>query len=115
VTLTGGFLLPRLEIVLGPLCEHMLAAVAADVLVMGIGGVTADGFSNNNTLVVGSERKMIDVSRKVIIVADSSKFGRPAMTPLAPLDVADIVVSDVKLAAEYRDMLERAGIEVVLA
>ena len=81
VTLTGGFLFPRLEIVLGPLCEHMLAAVAADVLVMGIGGVTADGFSNNNTLVVGSERKMIDVSRKVIIVADSSKFGRPAMTP----------------------------------
>ena len=31
VTLTGGFLIPRLEIVLGPLCEHMLAAVAADV------------------------------------------------------------------------------------
>jgi DeoR family fructose operon transcriptional repressor len=114
VTLTGGYLFPRLELVVGPFCEHMLAAVAADVLVMGIGGVTADGFSNNNTLVVGSERKMIDVSRQVIIVADSSKFGRPAMTPLAPLDVADIVVSDVKLAAEHREMLERAGIEVVL-
>jgi DeoR/GlpR family transcriptional regulator of sugar metabolism len=92
----------------------MLAAVAADVLVMGIGGVTADGFSNNNTLVVGSERKMIEVSRKVIIVADSSKFGRAAMTPLAPLDVADTVVSDVNLAPEHREMLERAGIEVVL-
>ena len=115
VTLTGGFLLPRLEIVLGPLCEHMLAAVAADVLVMGIGGVTADGFSNNNTLVVGSERKMIDVSRTVIIVADSSKFGRAAMTPLAPLDIADTVVSDANLAIEHREMLERAGIEVVLA
>lgn len=114
VTLTGGFLFPRLEIVLGPLCEHMLAAVAADVLVMGIGGVTADGFSNNNTLVVGSERKMIDVARRVIIVADSSKFGRPAMTPLAPLDIADTVVSDVNLAAEHQEMLVRAGIEVVL-
>jgi DeoR/GlpR family transcriptional regulator of sugar metabolism len=114
VTLTGGFLFPRLETVLGPLCEHMLAAVAADVLVMGIGGVTADGFSNNNTLVVGSERKMIEVSRKVIIVADSSKFGRAAMTPLAPLDIADTVVSDVNLAPEHREMLERAGIEVVL-
>ena len=72
------------------------------MLVMGIGGVTADGFSNNNTLLVGSERKMIEVSRKVIIVADSSKFGRAAMTPLAPLDVADIVVSDAKLAPEHR-------------
>jgi DeoR/GlpR family transcriptional regulator of sugar metabolism len=114
LTLTGGYVFPRLEIVLGPLCEHMLAAVAADVLVMGIGGVTADGFSNNNTLLVGSERKMIEVSRKVIIVADSSKFGRAAMTPLAPLDAADIVVSDVRLAAEQQEMLRAAGIDVVL-
>jgi DeoR family transcriptional regulator, fructose operon transcriptional repressor len=114
LTLTGGYLFPRLEIVLGPLCEHMLASVAADVLVMGIGGVTADGLSNNNTLLVGSERKMIEVSRKVIIVTDSSKFGRAAMTPLAPLDVADTVVTDANLSGEHRAMLEAAGIEVVL-
>lgn len=115
VTLTGGYLFPRLEVLLGPLCEHMLASVAADVLVMGIGGATAAGFTNNNTLLVGSERKMIEVSRKVIIVADSSKFGRAAMVPLAPLDVADIVVSDHDLAPEHKTMLEAAGIEVVLA
>ncbi len=114
LTLTGGYVFPRLEIVLGPLCEHMLSTVAADVLVMGIGGVTADGFSNNNTLLVGSERKMIEVSRKVIIVTDSSKFGRPAMTPLAPLDVADVLVSDTGLSGEHRAMLDAAGIEVVL-
>jgi DeoR family transcriptional regulator, fructose operon transcriptional repressor len=113
VTLTGGYVFPRLDIALGPLCEHTLATVAADVLVMGIGGATEVGFSNNNTLVVGSERKMIEVSRKVIIVSDSSKFGRPAMTPLAPLDIADIVVSDSNLSAEHRQMLEAAGIEVV--
>jgi DeoR family transcriptional regulator, fructose operon transcriptional repressor len=113
LTLTGGYVFPRLEIVLGPLCEHMLSAVAADVLVMGIGGATAEGFSNNNTLLVGSERKMIEVSRKVIIVSDSSKFGRAAMTPLAPLDVADVVVTDTSVTAEHRAMLEAAGIEVV--
>jgi DeoR/GlpR family transcriptional regulator of sugar metabolism len=115
VTLTGGYLFPRLEILLGPLCEHMLASVAADVLVMGIGGATAAGFTNNNTLVVGSEQKMIEVSRRVIIVADSSKFGRTAMVPLAPLDIADVVVCDQGLAPEHRAMLEAAGIEVVLA
>lgn len=115
VTLTGGYLFPRLEVLLGPLCEHMLDAVAADVVVMGIGGVTEAGFANNNTLVVGSERKMIEVSRKVIIVADSSKFGRAAMVPLAPLEVADVVVSDAGLAPPHRAMLEAAGIEVVIA
>jgi DeoR family fructose operon transcriptional repressor len=114
VTLTGGYLYPRLRVTLGPLCEQMLSGVAADVLIMGIGGVTADGFSNGNSLVVGSERKMIEVARKVIIVADHTKFGRNAMIRVAPLDVADYVVSDARLAEEYQEMLRGQGVEVLL-
>jgi len=115
VTLTGGYLYPRLRVTLGPLCEQMLDGVSADVLIMGIGGVTADGFSNGNSLVVGSERKMIEVARKVIIVADHSKFGRNAMIHLAPLEMADCVVSDAGLAEEYRELLRGRGVEVLLA
>jgi DeoR family transcriptional regulator, fructose operon transcriptional repressor len=115
VTLTGGYLFPRLEVMLGPLCERMLASVAADVLVMGIGGITEAGFSNNNTLVVGSELRMIDVSRTVIIVADATKFGRAGMIPVAPLETADVVVSDSSLAPEHRQMLEAKGVRVILA
>jgi DeoR family fructose operon transcriptional repressor len=114
VTLTGGFLYPRLRVTLGPLCEQMLNGVAADVLIMGIGGVSADGFSNGNSLVVGSERKMIEVASKVIIVTDHTKFGRNAMINVAPLDVADYVVSDTGLAEEYREMLRGRGVEVLL-
>ncbi len=115
VTLTGGYLYPRLEIMLGPLCENTLAGVAADVLVMGTGGITESGLSNNNTLLVGSEQKMIEVARKVIIVADHTKFGRPAMVPLAPMDIVDIVVSDQELAPEYQQMVQAKGIQLVLA
>lgn len=114
VTLTGGYLYPRLRVTLGPLCEQMLNGVAADVLIMGIGGVTAEGFSNGNSLVVGSERKMIEVARTVIIVADHTKFGRNAMIRVAPLDVADYVVSDAGLAEEYREMLRGQGVGVLL-
>jgi DeoR family transcriptional regulator, fructose operon transcriptional repressor len=114
LTLTGGYLYPRLEIMLGPLCENMLAGVTADVLIMGIGGVTESGFSNNNTLLVGSERKMIEAARKVIIVADHTKFGKAAMVHLAPFDIADIIVSDTNLAPEYRQMLAARGIHLLL-
>jgi DeoR/GlpR family transcriptional regulator of sugar metabolism len=115
VTLTGGFFYPRLRVTLGPLCEQMLSGVAADVLIMGTGGISADGFSNGNSLVVGSERKMIEVARKVIIVADHTKFGRNAMLQVAPLNVADCVVTDSALAPEYQEMLRAQGIEVMLA
>ena len=115
VTLTGGYLNPQFGVMLGPVCEQMLSDLAADIAIMGIGGATEKGFSNNNPLVVGSERKMIEVSRKVIIVADHTKFGRAAMVPLAPLDVADVVVSDTDLAQAYQARLRSHKIDVYLA
>ena len=115
VTLTGGYLYPRLRCMLGPACEHMLANVTADLLVMGIGGVAASGFSNSNTLVVAPERKMIEAARKVIVLADHTKFGRNSVIHLAPLDVADVVVSDTSLDPQFEEMLKSAGVEVLLA
>ena len=115
LTLTGGYLDSRRRVMLGPLCEQMLSLIRADVLVMGIGSVSETGFSNNNTLVVGSEQKMIEIASKVVIVADHTKFGRGAMIPVAQLEAADIVVSDSELAPEFVELLRGKGIEVLLA
>lgn len=115
LTLTGGYLDPRIRVMLGPLCEQMLGLIRADVLIMGIGSVTEAGFSNNNTLVVGSEQKMIEIASRVIIVADHTKFGRGAMIPVAPLEAVNTVVSDSELDAEYVELLRVKGIEVLLA
>jgi DeoR family fructose operon transcriptional repressor len=115
LTLTGGYLDPRIRVMLGPLCEQMLGLIRADVVIMGIGSVSDAGFSNNNTLVVGSEQKMIEISKKLIIVADHTKFGRSAMIPVAQLEAADVVVSDTGLDSEYVNLLRDKGVEVLLA
>ena len=115
LTLTGGYLDPRIRVMLGPLCEQMLSLIRADVVIMGIGSVSDAGFSNNNTLVVGSEQKMIEIANKLIIVADHTKFGRSAMIPVAQLEVADVVVSDTGLDPEYVSLLRSKGVEVLLA
>ena len=100
---------------LGPLCEQMLASLAVDVAIMGIGGVTEKGLSNSNPLIVGSERQMIEVARKVVIVSDHTKFGRGALIPLAPLDAVDVVVSDSGLGPEPQKWLLAHDIDVRLA
>lgn len=115
VTLTGGYMYPRLGIQLGPICERMLQGVAADVLVMGVRGITKLGLSDSNSLVVGSIRKMIEVARKVIIVADHSKFGRDSMLHVADLKDLDTVVSDEGLALEFQQMIEDSGVKCMLA
>jgi DeoR/GlpR family transcriptional regulator of sugar metabolism len=102
-------------VLLGPLCEQMLGSVSADLLVMGTGAVTESGFENNSALVIGSQRRMIEVSRRVAIVADHTKFGRAGMIPLAPLKAAHVVVSDRELDEPHREMLRSRGLELILA
>ena len=112
--LTGGYLYPRLGVQLGPICERMLNAVTADLLIMGVRGITGSGLSDTNTLIVGSIRKMIEVVRKVVIVADHSKFGKDSMVHLADLKEIDIVVTDTAIPPEYREILEKNGVTCIL-
>lgn len=115
LTLTGGYLDPRHRIMLGPFCEQMLAGLRADLLILGVGAIAESGFSNNNTLIVGSEQKMIAAASRVIIVADQTKFGRCGMIPVAPLSAASVVVTNREAPLEQIDRLRASGVDVRLA
>ena len=115
VTLTGGYLYPRLGVQIGPICERMLDSVSADMLIMGIGGVTAAGISDSNSLNVESIRAMIRAARKVVIVADRSKFGRDSMIHVATLSDIDQIVSDKELDPEFQLMLKNNEVDCILA
>lgn len=115
VTMTGGYLYPRTGAQLGPICEQMLSNVAADLLILGVGGISAAGLSDSNTLIVGTIRKMIDAARRVIVVADHTKFGQDAMVHVYPLDRVQTVVSGQELAAEHQQMMRNRGVHLLLA
>lgn len=115
VTLTGGYLYPRLGVQLGPICERMLNHVSADILIMGIRGITPMGISDSNSLIVESLRAMIKSAQKVVVVADHTKFGYNAMLQVASLDDIDLVVSDKELDAETQKMLKEHGVDCILA
>jgi DeoR family transcriptional regulator, fructose operon transcriptional repressor len=114
VTFTGGYLFPRLGVQLGPICEKMLNSVSADILIMGIRGITAAGISDSNSLIVESLRAMIKAARKVVIVADHSKFGHDAMINVASLSDLDQIVTDSGLSADFQKMLRENNVECVL-
>jgi DeoR family transcriptional regulator, fructose operon transcriptional repressor len=115
VTLTGGYLYPRLGIQLGPICERMLHSVSADIVIMGIRGITSAGISDSNSLIVESIRAMIKAAHNVVVVADHSKFGRDAMIHVANLEEIDQVVSDKGLDEQNQQMLKDNQVECVLA
>lgn len=115
VILTGGYLYPRLGVQLGPICEKMLHSVSADLLIMGIRGITEAGISDSNSLIVESLRAMIKAVRKVVIVADRTKFGRDALIRVASLDEIHQVVSDKQLPSQFQRILEAHSVACILA
>ena len=115
VTLTGGYLYPRLGIQFGPICERMLQSVSADVAILGIRSITTDGLSDTSALVVESIRAMMKCAERVVIVADHTKFGRNAMIHVADLAELDQIISDRGLAPEHKQLLDERGIAYVLA
>ncbi len=110
----GGYLYPKTGVALGPLAVAALESVRVRRVVMSVGGLTADGLFNTNSLLVETERRMIEAADEVIVACDSGKFGRPALARIAPLSVVDRVVTDEGLTDAWRETFRREAIEVTV-
>lgn len=110
--LIGGYVYPRTGVALGELAVDALRKVHATRLVMGTGGITAEGLFNGNALLVETERQMIRAADKVTLVADSSKFGQRALTHLCSLDDVNEMVTDDGVSEAWQHVLESAGVKV---
>lgn len=79
VFLTGGFLYPGSGLLVGPEAVQSLAQYHARWAFLSVGGLDAEGATNTNHLVVESQRTMIRMAESVVVLADSSKWGRKDM------------------------------------
>ncbi len=113
--LTGGLLYPRYGVMLGPLAEQMLSTVHTNTMFFSVAGIHGGHLYNQNLLLVESERRMMQQSRQVILLIDSSKFGQQALSRLCNVAEVDIVVADSELKEEDRATIREAGCELIIA
>lgn len=110
----GGFLYPKTGVNLGPIAVSALRSIHARRLFVSVGGMTEAGLFNSNALLVETERQMIDSAEEVIVVSDSSKLGHSALAHLCPLDVVDRLVVDAGIGDEWKEIVRRAGVELIV-
>jgi DeoR/GlpR family transcriptional regulator of sugar metabolism len=111
----GGYVYPKTGVALGPLLNRMLDDVAVQQVLMSVSGITAKGLFNSNVLLVESERAMMRRGDEVVILADSTKFGRQALAQLCELAAVDTLISDAALAPEHRRLVDDAGVRLIVA
>jgi len=113
--LTGGVLYPRYGVLLGPMADSALSSVHASLMFLSVAGVHESAMFNQNLLMVQTQRRMMEQAQKVVLLADSSKFGQQALARLGGLDEIDTVVSDAGLAEPERKLIEAAGCQLIIA
>jgi DeoR/GlpR family transcriptional regulator of sugar metabolism len=115
LVLVGGNICPRTGVARGPYAVEMLLKVRVRKTILSVAGINEQGFFNNNLLIVEAERQMMQAADEVIVVADSSKFGRQSLTHLCPLSEVDHVVVDDRINHEWKEKIAAAGVNLHVA
>jgi DeoR/GlpR family transcriptional regulator of sugar metabolism len=110
----GGYVYPKTGVALGPLLIRMLEDVHVQQMVMSVHGITAKGLFNSNMLLVESERHMMRRADEVVVLADHTKFGKQALAHLCELGAIDTLIGDAGVAAEHRQMVDEAGVQMII-
>ncbi len=114
VVLTGGVRTPS-DALVGPIATSALSTLHIDVLFLGVHGMDAGlGFSTPNLAEAEINQAFIRSARRVVVLADHTKWGTRGLAQIAPLDRADLVISDWNLPAEARQTFATLGIDVAL-
>jgi DeoR family ulaG and ulaABCDEF operon transcriptional repressor len=97
------------------MAEAALVGIHAQTLFLSAAGIQGGTLYNQNSLLVQAEKRMMQQVQKVVLLADSSKFGQQALARLCPLDEVDVVVSDDGLSEEHRGRVRAAGCTLIVA
>jgi DeoR family transcriptional regulator of aga operon len=90
-----------------------LGRLSADIFFLAVDGFDVHyGPTTPNLLEAKVNREMIKISRRIVCVCDSSKFGRRSLSQITALSSIHQVITDSKIPKADLNELTEAGIKV---
>lgn len=109
----GGLLRKSSSSVTGPYSDNILGNIFCSKLFLGVDGIDLEfGLTTTNAFEAHLNRQMIDSSQKIIVLADSTKFGKRGFGKICGIDEVDHIITDSGISAQTIKNLEALGIEV---
>jgi DeoR/GlpR family transcriptional regulator of sugar metabolism len=114
IIVTGGVRTPS-DALVGPFAVSALRTIHVDLVFMGVHGMDRkSGFTTPNLLEAETDRALVESARRLVVLADHTKWGVVGISSIARLDQADILISDDELPREARDELESLVRELII-
>lgn len=114
--LLGGRIHSSSRASVGTWTHQMLGMVTVDLAFLSVNGLTPErGLTTHNIAEAAVKSAIIKASRRCIVLADHSKFGREEFGRIAPLGAIDMIITDSGVNPELVQEVEAAGPDVVIA
>jgi DeoR family transcriptional regulator of aga operon len=94
VVVLGGTLRRLQHSLVNPLAAHILEEISVNTLLLGCNGVhPTGGVTNINLPEAEIKRRMLEIARRRIVLADGSKIGCVELAHLCPIDEIDMIIT----------------------
>ncbi len=111
----GGIVRKSSSSVTGPYAQTVLNDFFCSKLFLGIDGIDIEfGLTTTSSMEAHLNRQMIAASQKVIVLTDSTKFGKRGFGRICGIEEVNQVITDSGIPDHYVNHLEGMGIEVTI-
>ncbi len=111
--LPGGIVNPSSRSLIGQPAEQFFRNIHADILFLAVKAISFDTGLSDHTIIEASVKKeMIKAAEKIVVLADSSKLGKKALSRIAPISIVDTLITDDLSDSEFLNTLRSEGIEI---
>lgn len=105
----------RIPFLYGDLALSNISSMLFSKAFIGVSGADfKHGYSVSNDVERNIFKALQDCSEKMVIVTESSKFGRAAFMHLEGLDIADTLITDSGIPDAYKDYYTNSSTELLL-
>lgn len=110
----GGTIRKSSNSTIGPFAEKMMENYSCNILFLGADGVDPDfGLTTTNAMEASLNEKMIRAASKVVVLADSSKFGKRGFGKICELNVVDTIITDIEVSSMLVKKIQEKGVDIV--
>lgn len=111
----GGVMRKNSVSVIGHYAENVLNSLSCNKLFLGVDGIDLDyGLTTSNMSEARINQQMIDAAQKIIVLTDSSKFGKRGFCHICDLNKIHLIITDKNAPAHIINMIREKDIDVIL-
>ncbi|KHD86641.1 DeoR/GlpR family DNA-binding transcription regulator [Heyndrickxia ginsengihumi] len=114
VYLAGGKFNPFQRNFVGPQTAAALKAYKPDQLFIGACAIGLEGLSSPDEQEAFTKKRMIQSARKVILLADHTKFHKEFFHKVCDLSEIDVIITDIAPQPALKELLEKHSIELII-